>query len=83
MVASEVPPTGDLVHNPSMCPDWESNWQPFRSQPGAQSTEPHQPGLMYFKINGMVMFNRQHLKIFLMVRKIAERFIMGIPGATL
>ena len=30
---------------PYMCPDWVSNWQPFGSQAGAQSTEPHQPGL--------------------------------------
>ena len=21
-----VPPTGNLAHNPGMCPDWESNW---------------------------------------------------------
>ena len=28
-----------------MCPDWGSNWQPFSSQAGTQSTEPHQPGL--------------------------------------
>ena len=26
-------PTGDLAHNPGMCPDWELNWQPFGSQP--------------------------------------------------
>ena len=26
--------------------DWESNQQPFGSQAGAQSTEPHQPGLV-------------------------------------
>ena len=25
VVASHVPPTGDLAHNPGMCPDWESN----------------------------------------------------------
>ena len=25
--------------------DWESNWQPFGVQAGAQSTEPHQSGL--------------------------------------
>ena len=36
MVASPVPPTGDLAHNPGVCPDWESN--------GIESTEPHQPG---------------------------------------
>ena len=37
--------TGDLTHNPGMCPNRESNWRPFGSQAGAQSTEPHQPGL--------------------------------------
>ena len=25
------PPTKDLACNPVMCPDWESNWQPFGS----------------------------------------------------
>ena len=25
------PPTGDLAQNPSMCPDWELNWQSFDS----------------------------------------------------
>ena len=28
-VASCPPPTGDLACNPGMCPDWESNPQPF------------------------------------------------------
>ena len=28
------------------CADWESNEQPFGSQAGTQSTEPHQPGLL-------------------------------------
>ena len=45
VVASHTPATGDLAHNPGMCPDWESNQQPFGSQAGAQSTLPHQPGL--------------------------------------
>ena len=39
-----MPPTGDLTHNPGMCPDWGLNQQPFGLQAGAQSTEPHQPG---------------------------------------
>ena len=39
------PPTEGLSCNPGMCSDWESNQQPFGSQAGAQSTEPHQPGL--------------------------------------
>ena len=38
--ASCAPPTGDLAHNPGMCPDW----QPFGLQDGTQSTEPHQLG---------------------------------------
>ena len=44
LVASHMAPTGDLAHNPGMCPDWESNQRPFGSQTSAQSTEPHQPG---------------------------------------
>ena len=31
-VVSSYAPTGDLVHNPGMCPDWESNRWPFDSQ---------------------------------------------------
>ena len=50
VVASHMPPTGDLASNPDMCPDWELNWQPFSSRTGAQSTEPHHPGLSYFYI---------------------------------
>ena len=38
-------PTGDLAHNPRMCPDWESNQWPFSSQAGTQSTEPYPPEL--------------------------------------
>ena len=31
---SNVPYWGpDLARNPGMCPDWESNWQPFGLQP--------------------------------------------------
>ena len=48
VVASHTPPTGDLAHNPGMCPDWESNWQLFGSQAHAQSSELHQPGLFMF-----------------------------------
>ena len=45
VVASRAPPTGDLACNPGMCPDQVSNLRPLGSQAGAQSTEPHQPGL--------------------------------------
>ena len=44
VVASRTPPTGDLAHNPGLCPDWESNWRPFGLQAGTQSIEPPQPG---------------------------------------
>ena len=49
-VVSHTPPTGDLAQNPGLCPDWESNQQPFGLQAGAQSTEPHQPGQHVIKI---------------------------------
>ena len=45
VVAFRTPATGDLALNPGVCPDWESNLQPFGSQVSAQSIEPHQPGL--------------------------------------
>ena len=48
VVASQMPPIGDLACNPGMCPDWELNWQPFGSQAHAQSTELHQPGPYVF-----------------------------------
>ena len=37
----------NLVHNPGMCPERESNQCPFSSQVGSQSTEPHQPEQEY------------------------------------
>ena len=46
-VASCTPPAWGLARNPGMCPDWESNQQPFGSQAGAQSSEPHEPGLLW------------------------------------
>ena len=44
LVASHTPPTGDLAHNPGVCPDWASKRRPFSLQAGAQSTESHGPG---------------------------------------
>ena len=43
VVASYMPTSGDLTHNPGMCPDWESNQQPFGSQAGTPLT--HNPGM--------------------------------------
>ena len=39
-----MPQTGDLAHNPGMCPDWELKLEPFGSQAHIQSAELHQPG---------------------------------------
>ena len=45
-------PAGDLACDPAcdpgMCPDGESNCQPFSLQGNDQPTEPHQPGLSLF-----------------------------------
>ena len=43
-VASVCALTADRTHNLGMCPDWESNRQPFSLQAGTQSAEPHRPG---------------------------------------
>ena len=42
VVASCTPPTGDPACNPGMCPDWESDQQPFGLQARAQCTQLHQ-----------------------------------------
>ena len=62
---------GDLAHNPGMCPDWELNLQPFVSQAGTQSTEPHQPGLFnvlniseYRSFTSLVRFIPRHFILF-------------------
>ena len=48
IIASRMPPTGDLALSPGMCPDLEQNQRPFGSQAGTQSTEPQQPGLFLY-----------------------------------
>ena len=53
VVASCAPPTGNLARNPSMCPDWELNRQPFGLQASPQSTEPQHPGLI---LNLLILF---------------------------
>ena len=47
VVASRTPPTGDLACNPSMFPRLGIELATPGSQEGTQSTEPHQPGLIY------------------------------------
>ena len=33
VVASRMPPAGDLARNPGMCPDWESSPRPLVHRP--------------------------------------------------
>ena len=47
--ASHVPLTGDLAHNPGMCPDWELNQWPFGLQASPHFTEPHQGSSEFLK----------------------------------
>ena len=47
VVASCASAAGYLTHNPGLCPEWESNQRPFGLQASTQSTEPHQPGLIF------------------------------------
>ena len=46
MVDSLVAPHWGPGPNPAMCPDWKLNRGPLGSKASAQSTEPHQPGLI-------------------------------------
>ena len=55
VVTSHVPRTGDLAHNPGMCPAWEANQQCFGSQAQAQSTELHQSGMQMFFVYLLVL----------------------------
>ena len=47
VVASHASLLGTWPATRACALDWESNWQPFGSQAGTQSTEPYQPGLIY------------------------------------
>ena len=83
MIASGTPPTGDIVCNPGICPDWELNHQPFGSQAGDQSTELQQPGQ---KVNPIILTKVQKSKfknksgtILLSLRTLRESGL-GITG---
>ena len=73
VVASYTPSTGILSCNPGVCPDWESDWQPFGLQVGTQSTEPHQPGhlICSFKIN---VFKNMHVYIYIIFKVHVPKF---------
>ena len=49
VVASQPPPTGDLAHNPGLCPDWESNWRPFGLQSDNPLSHTNQGNILHLK----------------------------------
>ena len=55
MAARVVALTGDLACNTGMCPDWESNWRPFGSQPALNPLSyTSQRHIIYFSNKFMV-----------------------------
>ena len=48
LIASCIPPTGDLACNPGMCPDWDLNLWPFGLWDNTQPTELYQSGQQVF-----------------------------------
>ena len=65
MVAPHGPRTGDLTHNPGMCPDWESNLRPLASQAHAQSTELYLPRLRILEFPKQVTWAGHHAHVML------------------
>ena len=63
-VASHMHPTKDVALNPGMCPDWESNQQPFSLWDGAQPTEPHWSGLLYCFHPHYIPFSKENFNLF-------------------
>ena len=58
------PLPGTCSHNLGTCPDWESNWRPFGSQAGTQSTELLQPGQIYiYKYTNFIHNTKYFLKL--------------------
>ena len=45
-------PTGDLAHNPAMCPDWELNQRPLSLQPELNSLSCTSQGYFFYAFIG-------------------------------
>ena len=69
-----MPPTGDLVHNPDICSDWELNLWPFGLQASTQSTEPHQPGCVQVFVWTYFQFSWGYEWIFWVMITLCLRF---------
>ena len=89
VAASFMSPTGDLAHNPGMCPDWELNQWPFDSQSGAQSTEPQQPWPKHFILMKSHLFipsfispALQDTLVKILLREVSEIFLPMFSSRT-
>ena len=71
VVASCMLPTGDLARNPGICPNCKLNQWPFGPLACAQSTEPHQPGLLFKIVKSKEWVNHSLLK---------QKLIVGYLG---
>ena len=71
VVAFCMAPTGDLTHNPGMCPDWELNWQPFGSQPALNPLSYSSQGPTYFLRAGLLCF---HLGLYVVFIECVQKF---------
>ena len=72
VVASHVPPTGDLACYPGMCPHWESNLQSFALQSSAQSKDTHQPGHIFKRI----IWIHGHPQVYRVPINLAEYYLL-------
>ena len=79
LVASCTHPTGNLTHNPGMCPNQESNLLPPPWQDDAQPTEPHWPGhFHFFKIKYLkVEFLGPRVGVSLIFQETARQFFVS------
>ena len=50
-----APLAGDPACNPGMCPDWESNWQPFGLQPALNPLSYTSPGELLLSCSNDIM----------------------------
>ena len=72
LVASHMPLTGDLAHNPGMCPDQESNRWPLSLWDDIQRTEPYQSG---FKSDFLIKGKKLLAKICLNSTEVCKEII--------
>ena len=79
VVASHLPCSEDLAHNPRMCPDWELSPLPCGLEAGAQSTEPYQPGPKCFLFHKQTWPPVNHCIFSVLPPYNGIKFLLSIP----